>query len=665
MKRILQLAFCLLLTTPLLMGQAKKYLMFEHFTQASCGPCATQNPAFQAIYDENTANAYHIAYHTSWPGFDPMYNVNTVENGFMPGFYGVTGVPRMIVDGQDCCSPTGVSQAMIDGAGTSPIRLVVKQNGTDVDIEIQSLGETDVTKSYNLRVAVIEGLIEYANAPGSNGEREFPNVFRQFIANSTDGEAINLAEQGSSITRSYSFTMDPEWQEEEIYIIAYVQDADNSDILNAGSSKGVNFELVNSSEDQIVAGAPATQSSFSGNLFMSADDSVVINVETDTPSGWGHVVTVDGALASDGDEISLSAGDHEINVIAQPGQTSGIGSYKVSVASPTTGLAQTTTYHVVSNVTDLVVAASSPDADLAINYTQGLDLAANDKSGLLPKDLVTASSMAGALAGVEHLYFNVGWTFPALNDDLTQALMDFLDRGGNLMISGQDLGWDLNDTASGAANGTPFQKTFYDTYLQALYQGDGAPTENSFTFLPDDEIYGAQEGSGIEAVYGAANVYPDQFVPRNAAEGSTILRWNNNRSGGIRVENETHKIVYLGIGLEMVADKDVADAIAKITHDYFHATTTGLEFDELFSGLTSSAAPNPVVDVLNISIENLESNQLAINIFDNQGNLIETLDTQIGKETYKVNVTNYAEGLYYYQLSDGTVGSTAGKFMKI
>ncbi|MBK8472505.1 MAG: hypothetical protein IPL33_10250 [Sphingobacteriales bacterium] len=47
MKKNLLLGALLLLNIALLNAQVPRFVLFEHFTQASCGPCADQNPAFQ------------------------------------------------------------------------------------------------------------------------------------------------------------------------------------------------------------------------------------------------------------------------------------------------------------------------------------------------------------------------------------------------------------------------------------------------------------------------------------------------------------------------------------------------------------------------------------------------------------------------------------------
>jgi hypothetical protein len=61
-------------------AQAPKYALFEHFTQASCVPCAQQNPGFQSsILEANPNTVRHIAYHTYWPGVDEMHDYNESE----------------------------------------------------------------------------------------------------------------------------------------------------------------------------------------------------------------------------------------------------------------------------------------------------------------------------------------------------------------------------------------------------------------------------------------------------------------------------------------------------------------------------------------------------------------------------------------------------------
>jgi len=80
MKKII--LFSLFLATAVLgFSQSQRFIMFEEFTQASCGPCASQNPAFDALLNANVSKCTSIKYHTSWPGVDPMNAQNPTDVG--------------------------------------------------------------------------------------------------------------------------------------------------------------------------------------------------------------------------------------------------------------------------------------------------------------------------------------------------------------------------------------------------------------------------------------------------------------------------------------------------------------------------------------------------------------------------------------------------------
>lgn len=221
---------------------AKKYCLFEHFTQASCGPCASQNPIFQGgILVDNEGDVHHIAIHTWWPGIDPMYLYNASHSASRVNYYSIGGVPTIVMEGTWQGLPTSVTQAMVDniiGTG-SPIRIEVKEDRqglTDnITVTITSVGIPPPV-TYRLRIMVVEKLVTYTNPPGSNGERIFPNVFRRMLPHSA-GVSYSPAAQGMAVTFNETYTLDPaNTDTSQIYIIAFVQDMATKEILNSGSS---------------------------------------------------------------------------------------------------------------------------------------------------------------------------------------------------------------------------------------------------------------------------------------------------------------------------------------------------------------------------------------------------------------------------------------------
>ncbi|MEO0876020.1 MAG: hypothetical protein AAFY48_15595, partial [Bacteroidota bacterium] len=97
MRKLLLLA---LACAPIfLMAQAQRIALVEHFTNASCGPCAVQNPDFNALLRANPDKVISIKYQAAFPGFDPMNQQNPSEVQTRANFYGLSGVPTAWLDG--------------------------------------------------------------------------------------------------------------------------------------------------------------------------------------------------------------------------------------------------------------------------------------------------------------------------------------------------------------------------------------------------------------------------------------------------------------------------------------------------------------------------------------------------------------------------------------
>jgi len=179
-------------------SQSQRYVLFEEFTNASCGPCASQNPGFQAIMAANTSKCTYITYHWNYPGpNDPMFLVNPGEVLSRIGYYGFNFVPSCVMDGITVTgssyagAPANVNQTMINNeyAVTSPFELYVNHHlSPDNDsIYVLVMGKCTQAVSGQLlaHIEVIEKHIHYNTAPGSNGEKDFYNVMRKMLPGSS------------------------------------------------------------------------------------------------------------------------------------------------------------------------------------------------------------------------------------------------------------------------------------------------------------------------------------------------------------------------------------------------------------------------------------------------------------------------------------------------
>jgi len=172
-------------------SQSQRYIIVEEFTNASCAPCAAQNPAFQALMAANTSKCTYITYHWNFPGpNDPMYLANPTENQGRIGYYGFNYVPSCVLDGNAYAGvPANLTQTMINNqyAVPSPFELYINHEispGND-SIYVTMLGKCTEAVSGQLvaHTVVLEKHIHYNTAPGSNGEKDFYNVMRKMLPN--------------------------------------------------------------------------------------------------------------------------------------------------------------------------------------------------------------------------------------------------------------------------------------------------------------------------------------------------------------------------------------------------------------------------------------------------------------------------------------------------
>lgn len=199
MKKILLSLFVVVMTL-FAFGQSQRYVVFEEFTNASCGPCAAQNPGFQALMAANTSKCTYVTYHWNFPGAnDPMYLANPTDMQARIGYYGFNFVPSCVMDGITIptCSngyggaPSCITQTMINNEYTvaSPFNLFINQKLTTANdsiyVTVQGVCTSAVSGPLVCQLVVVEKHIHYNTAPGSNGEKDFYNVMRKMLPNSS------------------------------------------------------------------------------------------------------------------------------------------------------------------------------------------------------------------------------------------------------------------------------------------------------------------------------------------------------------------------------------------------------------------------------------------------------------------------------------------------
>jgi len=253
-KSILSILLCALFT---LQGfaQSSQMVFIEEATQASCPPCADQNPGFDALLDANSDKVVVLKYQTSWPGFDQMNLDNPDEVQDRVDYYGIQGVPSGRMNGtaiaNDCGyyagAPACLSQNEINTAYNSEAAFDMDISATFDDGLLNISGtitaNEGVSGDLRLRVALTEKTIEYDDVPGGgNGETEYHHVLKKFILGGTDGiELYSSWLPGDNYTIDESLPLGEItiYSYPEIEIVAFVQDDNTQKVYQAAKDADI------------------------------------------------------------------------------------------------------------------------------------------------------------------------------------------------------------------------------------------------------------------------------------------------------------------------------------------------------------------------------------------------------------------------------------------
>ncbi|MDY0102949.1 MAG: T9SS type A sorting domain-containing protein [Lentimicrobium sp.] len=234
--------FVFLFSIALGYSQSQRLVLLEHFTQASCGPCATYNPAIQALLLANPDKITYINYHTSWPGVDVMYNHNPIDAGARTSYYGVSSVPNSVLNGNAYNGhPSGWNINTVNTlyAVPSPMEINIYQElspGNDTIYATMIVKATaDIPGQPSAYISVIEKFIQFNTAPGSNGEKDFYNVMKKLLPEKTGISLPSDMQIGEYVIIQTSWPLANVYDVDQLSLIGFVQNTLNKEIYQAAN----------------------------------------------------------------------------------------------------------------------------------------------------------------------------------------------------------------------------------------------------------------------------------------------------------------------------------------------------------------------------------------------------------------------------------------------
>jgi len=574
------LVIALFLGTSNIYSSSPRMILVEEATNTGCPPCALYNPDFQAYIMDHLSEVIPVVYHWYYPSDqDPFYLTDVNMNMTRVGYYNINGVPAGVVNGSSISNilPNTVETKVATYRNqTSPITITIdeQRNGQNVNFTVNVTSDNDIV-SKKLRVVAVEFSHNYDVAPGSNGEKEFYWLARKMFP-SAAGTDLNVT-AGETFTYTNSFTIptgDNGWNADQMYIVAFVQDDSNKEILQAKSSQKMTTAKITAS-NQYLKVDPGQQISQTLTVHnpndVDLDFQLSINTEgTYLPTGWSAELSET--------ELSIAAGatqDVQLTFTAPDAAGFVFANIEATPWGEDLGTVRkgSISIYCLSNKTKYALYYGA-NRSAILTYNTFLN-SLNDykgKAAIIPlsEAVLDAYPMSGFdLAYLSFDYFSRGVMATnayTICSRVMSGISQMVTDGKKLMITGE-----LELLLANSQEGSYGAKNFFanilgiensgNTPLRVATNQDGNIT-NIINF-PFKGFDGDEIGDGVyltlnnyTSIQNDPYILTTDLIKKNATSTADLIGYydnNQNNGAGVRKERENGaKIVYLSFGLEAI-----------------------------------------------------------------------------------------------------------------
>ena len=210
----------------------------------------------------------------------------------------------------------------------------------------------------------------------------------------------------------------------------------------------------------------------------------------------------------------------------------------------------------------------------------------------------------------------------------------FLENGGNLFVSGSEIGWDLD------YKGTASDKDFFNNYLMAGYSADAPGNTQSGSYSVSGISGTLFDGLGTtyfdDGSHGTINVdWPDALIAKNGA--SVVMTYNNvstHKNAAIAYKGsfsnsiKEGNLVYLAFPIETVYPEESRKIIVKRILNIFIQTETDIRAIDILNAENFqllSSYPNPFNSETRVAYKIYNAGNADVFIYDITGKFIKHL----------------------------------------
>ena len=578
-------------------------------------------------------------------------------------YYGVSGFPTVIFNGT--VDVVGGSPVTATGSQYDPIVANSIAVPSPLKITINSVDLTD-PGSIDFDIEVMESMADIGNVKirAFLIENDLGGIHTDATRDVLPDVPLTVSSLGEIQNVVHNFAVDAEWIH-ELWMAVMVQDDDDKSILQSASTRtapdySIRF-WAKGSRGVVVpnSGRHSFQDFAVYNLGLNADVIRVALDASEMPVDWDCSFSDDNLDYEGFVDLALAPGESRVFHLNVTPNSSGYAMPRIVLTSDNlVGVERVIRYNVVTNDVNILFV----DDDGADAYEEYHKAAMEDYGstyGIWDRNLAEVGS--ADLTQFSTVFWQTGVSYPSLDAADRAALSGFLDAGGNLFLTGQDIGWDIWDQGGDAV-------TWYRTYLHTNYLLDDT-NRNALTGVPGDIMDGVTlvlaGGDGANN-----NTYPSAVQPYDEFASGIFTYDNTAYTAATKANNGVHKVVYLAFPYESIDNAGDRSLLTARVLGWFDGSA-GIG-DDVASFLTTSvrAYPNPAPGAAVISYALPTDGRAKLEIYALDGSVIRTLldgDQPAGRHALQWDGRDdagqrMASGIYFYQLS-ASEGNPTGRLI--
>jgi len=580
-------------------------------------------------------------------------------------YYGLNAAPAVLFDGynlqvgggQDMYptyAPIVANHLSNDLAKLTVTANIVIGSGTgSVHGEVTvAPGETITSPSEcRIRCVVYENDIVLCCDP--RGNDDWSGIARDGL---TD-VVLTATNPGDVQTYDQNFTINGNWNSNNLHAIVYVQRLTNKRILNAGYANAL-YSLNLDTLDPVtqkLQGSPAPiewdeELTYTGAT--SSDVQVSIN-ESTLPAGWDAELVYNSTTYPSTFTIPAMTTNQQATFVVRtiPGTNAGLGTVTLSAAAVSQPSAsKSVDLNAIWNIPAILLVDDDNGAATEVGYKNAISAAGYSAvtHSVLTQNVPTTATL--------NIFDAVIWTTGDLETqtidfDTETSIRAYLDQGGNLFLSSQ-----------GFMDERGFNTLSINYLKVASFTLDQGAT--SATGLAGDVI-----GDGL--AFPLAPPFPnltDRINPNTGAFGWLKNQLNN--PVALRYDSGVYKTVFMAAPFEGIpllataADPNNQKTVMKRILDWFIPTSTDVTPGTGTATTKISLAqnaPNPFSAKTSLSFVLPKAGPVSLSVYDVSGRLVSTLiDRPMDSGTHQVNWdgrdsggNSVANGVYLLRLQAG------------